>query len=275
MRCRDGSLAHLQRDIRNHTDEITVTGALAVAVDGALHLCRAGVHGNQRIGHAEADVVVGVNADVAGKCRARSSGDGGHFARQRTAVRVTQHHKIRPGLLRRKPCCHRIFGVVLVAVERVLCIVDDFLPLLFKKPNRVSDHRQILLRSGAQHLLHMQQPRLAKEGHHRRFGGDEQLDLRIVLGGDFLAARRAESGNLGVPPLALGSLFEKLNVLRVAPRPAAFHVMHTKGIQLFGHAQLVRNRETHAFALRAVTQCCVIYLNEVLHQKRRVAPPRA
>ena len=274
MRCGDGSLAHLQRDIRNHTDEITVAGALAVAVDGALHLRRAGVHGNQRIGHAEADVVVGVNADVAGKFLARGGGDGGHFARQRTAVRVTQHHKIRPGLLRRKPCCHRIFGVVLVAVERVLCVVDDFLPLLFQEPNRVGDHRQILLRSGAQYLFHVQQPRLAKESDHRCLSGDEQVDLRVVLGGDFLAARRTESGNLGVLPLALGRLFEKLDVLRVAPRPTALHVMHTKVVQLFGYTQLVRNRETHAFALRAVTQCRVINLNQILHQKRRVAPPR-
>ena len=31
-------------------------------------------------------------------------------------------------------------------------------------------------------FLHMQQPRLAEDGHHRRFCVDQQLHLRIIFG---------------------------------------------------------------------------------------------
>ena len=43
--------------------EVAVAGAFAVAVDRALHLHRAGAHGGQRVGHAEAAVVVRVDAE--------------------------------------------------------------------------------------------------------------------------------------------------------------------------------------------------------------------
>ena len=182
-----------------------------------------------------------MNPHVAGKPLTSGGCDGGHFARQRAAVGVAQHHKISPGLLRCEPRGQRVPRVVLVAVERMLGVVDDFFALLFQEPDRVADHRQVFLRRRAQHFLHVQQPRLAKDGDHRRLGVDEQLDLRVVLGGNFLAACRAEGGNLSVLPLAPRRLLEKLNVLWVTPRPAAFHVVHTKRIELLGHAQLVRH----------------------------------
>ena len=50
---------------RNDAGQIAIAGALAVAVDGALHLHRAGFERGQRVRHAEADVVVRVDADLA------------------------------------------------------------------------------------------------------------------------------------------------------------------------------------------------------------------
>ena len=114
----------------------------------------------------------------------------------------------------------------------------------------------------------MQKPCLAKDGDHRRLGVYKQLDLRIVFCSNFLAACRAEGGYLSVSPLALGCFLEKLNVLWIAPWPAALDIMHTKGIELLRHAQLVRYRETHTLALRAVTQCRIVDFHGILHQNR-------
>ncbi len=44
-------------------DEVAVAGAFAVAVDRALDLQRAGLDARERIGDAEAAIVVGVDAE--------------------------------------------------------------------------------------------------------------------------------------------------------------------------------------------------------------------
>ncbi len=50
---------------RNDAGQIAIAGALAVAVDGALHVHRAGFERGQGVRHAKADVVMRVNADRA------------------------------------------------------------------------------------------------------------------------------------------------------------------------------------------------------------------
>ncbi|GIT38563.1 MAG: hypothetical protein Ct9H300mP7_4840 [Verrucomicrobiota bacterium] len=63
---------------------------------------------------------------------------GTHFARQRTAVGIAQHHEICPGLLRWSHVGPRVVRVILIAVKRMLRIVDDFLPFFFRETRVVS-----------------------------------------------------------------------------------------------------------------------------------------
>ena len=56
------SHAHLQLQVGDDRDQVGVAGALADAVDRALHLRGAGFDGGQRVGDRAAGVVVGVDA---------------------------------------------------------------------------------------------------------------------------------------------------------------------------------------------------------------------
>src|SRR5436309_1475273 len=58
----DRTHAHLQRQVRDGRGEVAVAGALAVAVDRALHVGGAAPYARERVGDAAAGVVVGVHA---------------------------------------------------------------------------------------------------------------------------------------------------------------------------------------------------------------------
>src|SRR6266536_1486776 len=60
---RDRLDAHLQCEVRDDRGEVAVPGALAVAVDGSLHLCGAAPDSRERVGDAGAGVVVQVDGD--------------------------------------------------------------------------------------------------------------------------------------------------------------------------------------------------------------------
>ena len=59
---------------------------------------------------------------------------------------------------------------------------------------------------------------------------------------------------------------EKLDVLGIAAGPAAFNVMNPESVELLGDAELVRDREIDAFALRTVAQGRVIDFNLGFHK---------
>ncbi len=56
-------VSHLQLEGRHDRDQVRVPAALALAVDGSLHLRAAGLHGGQRVGHRQLAVVVGVDPE--------------------------------------------------------------------------------------------------------------------------------------------------------------------------------------------------------------------
>jgi len=69
---------HFQLKDGNDGGEVAISRALAVAVDRALDLCCARVHGRDRVGDAEFAVVVGVDTDGgAGKVGAHGHADRG------------------------------------------------------------------------------------------------------------------------------------------------------------------------------------------------------
>ena len=90
---RDRLDAHLQRQVRDDRREVAVAGALAVAVDRALHLRRAAAHARDRVGDTGAAVVVEVHrdADVVTEVGDDLADDALDLVRQRAAVRVAQH----------------------------------------------------------------------------------------------------------------------------------------------------------------------------------------
>ena len=184
--------------------------------------------------------------------------DGRNFARQTTAVRVAQHDKIRAGFFRRAPGVERVFGVELVAVERVFGVVDDELAVVFEKFHGVADHREIFFGRAAQDFLHVQHGGLAVDRDDGRAGFDEQAHLVVLLDGHAFLARRAEGRELGVLEFLLLRLRKELDVLGIGTWPAAFNIMNTKRIELLGDAELVRDREIDAFALTAVAQGRVV-----------------
>ena len=56
-------VTHFELQVGDNRNQIAVAATFAKAVDDALHLRRAGLHGGQRIGDAQFAIVVGVNAD--------------------------------------------------------------------------------------------------------------------------------------------------------------------------------------------------------------------
>ena len=196
----------------------------------------------------------------------RQRGDARDFLRQTAAVRVAQHDALRARLLGGLPRGQRVFRLVLETVEAVFGVVDDRFAVVLQKADGVADHRQVFVRLGAQHLGDVQQPRLADDGDDRCFRVENLPHQLVLLDGDALAAGHAERGDFGVLPLAPAGLRKKFHVLGIRAGPAAFDVMHPERVELLGDAELVRDREIDAFALRTVAQGRVIDFNLGFHK---------
>ena len=104
----------------------------------------------------------------------------------------------------------------------------------------------------------MQQGGFAVDGDDGGLRLKEEPHLVVEFHGGVLFAGGAESGEPGVPKFLLLGLSEKLDVLGIAPRPAAFDVMHAEGIEFVGDAEFVGDREVDAFALGTVAQGRVV-----------------
>ena len=188
------------------------------------------------------------------------------FVRQTAAVRVAEHDEIRARLFRRLPGGEGVFGIKLVAVEAMLGVVDDEFAVVLEEAHGVADHREIFFRRAAQDLLHMQHGSLAVDGHDGGAGLDEQAHLVVLLNGHALFARGTERREPRVFEFFLFGLGEELDVLGIAAGPAAFNVMHPERVELLGDAELVRDREIDAFALRTVAQGRVIDFDLGFHK---------
>src|SRR4029077_10946573 len=76
----------------------------------------------------------------------------------------------------------------------------------------------------------------------------------VLLHGVFGEPRGAEGGELGMLQIELAGPAEKLLVLGIRSRPAAFDVVDAQLIQLLGNDELVIHRERDGFALRAIAE---------------------
>ena len=108
-----------------------------------MHLHRAPLHGHERIGHAHASIVVRVDA----KGQRNPLGDLfdnlAHLAGQGTAISVAEHQNPRPTALGGQQGLNRVIGVGLIAVEKVLGVVDDLATARDQIGDRVLDQLQI------------------------------------------------------------------------------------------------------------------------------------
>ena len=264
-------LAQLQLQAGNDTGHVAIARAFAVAVHRGLHMARTGFDRSQRVRHAKADVVVRVDAHAAVEPADGGLRDGRNFTRQTAAVRVTQHHHVRTRLLGGLPGGDGVFRVELVAVEAMLGVVDDELPVVLEVTHGVADHAEVFVRRAAQDFLHMQHGGLAVDRHHGRLRLDEQAHLIVALNRRGLFPRGAEGGELGVLELAPLGLREELDVLRIAARPAALDVVNPEGVNALGDAELVRDREVDAFTLRAISEGRIVEFDCWFHHIPAVA----
>ena len=163
----------LERQVRYHRGEVAVSSPFAVAVQRSLDMGGAGLERGQRVGEAQADVVMRVDAEPGVQVGTRLSRDFRDLARHGSAIGVAQRDHVGARTLGGLPRGERVLRIVLVAIERVLGVVHDELSVLFQASHRVGHHRQVLFRRGLQYVMHVQQPGLSVDGDDGRSGREQ------------------------------------------------------------------------------------------------------
>ena len=267
-RFRQDLAALLQLQAGHHAEQVGVARPLAVPVRGALHVGDAGVDRDQGVGHAAGGVVVAVDAQPGLRAVADGGDDVAEFVRHHAAVRVAQRDQVGACLHGRPYHFQGVVRVGLVAVEEVLGVEEDPLPVLAQVGDRVRDHREVLLQRGPQGEKDVPVVTLGDESHDRRARfaqrGDQGIALRLHAG----PAGRAERGELRVPEVQFGGgAAEELGVLRDRAGPAALDEPDTELVQLPRDDQLVGHAEVQALLLRAVSQGRVVDVKGVVQHR--------
>ena len=208
--------SELELEVGDDGDEVGVAGALAVAVDAALHVRGAGRDRGERVGNGTAAVVVGVDADAGAGGLDHVEHDVGDPVGQHAAVGVAERDDLGAGLGSGAEDLERVLAVGAVAVEEVLGVEEHRLPLLAQVGDGVAHHREVLLQRGAQRELDVAVVRLRDEGDDPGAAVAEGCDVRVVRGAYAGPARRPERCELCVPEVELRSCAaEELGVLGV------------------------------------------------------------
>ena len=148
-----------------------------------MHEGRARRHAREGQSHTEPAVIVTMHPDLfRAELTHRMAHDGLEFIDQRSAVRVTERKIARTAAHRRRQRADRILGIGLVAVEKVLRIVDHLAALRDEVARRVFDHREVFFERGPEDLGHVERPRFPDDRHHRHSAVEEGAQLRIFVG---------------------------------------------------------------------------------------------
>ena len=241
-----------------------VAGALADAVDGALHLPGATAHGRQAVGHREAEVVVAVGAE-GGAVRVGHAADDGleerlHLVGRAVAHRVGQVHRGGAGRDHRLDDAAQEVEVAARGVlGRELHVGGD----VAGAPHRALGGGQALLAADPQLALEVQVG-----------GGDEGVDAgaggrreRLRGAVDVGVVGPRQRGHHGAPH----GRGHRVHGLRVGGRgdgePGLEHV-HAEGVERTRHPQLLGDRHREPGRLLAVAQRRVEdpYGGAVVHQ---------
>ena len=185
--------------------------------------------------------------------------DVGDPGREHAAVGVAQRHDVGPGLGRGPEHLQGVVAVGAVAVEEVLGVEEDPLPLGGQVGDGVTHHREVLLQRGAQRQLDVAVVGLGDQRHHRGARVAQRGHQRVVGGLHAGAAGGAERGQLGVLQVELlARAAEELGVLGVGAGPAALDEAHPELVDRSRDVQLVLHREVEALLLGAVAQRGVV-----------------
>ena len=185
--------------------------------------------------------------------------DVGDPARQHAAVGVAQRDDLGAGLGGDPQHLERVVAVGAVAVEEVLGVEEDPLPLGAQVRHGVADHREVLLERGAQRQLDVPVVGLGDQGHDPGAAVAQRRHQRVVGGRDPGTPGGTEGRQLGVLEVELlASAAEELGVLRVGARPAALDEADAELVDVPRDVQLVEDREVQALLLGAVAQGRVV-----------------
>ena len=238
--------------MQRHHDllERRVAGALADAVDRALHLTRAALDRRQRVGHRQAEIVVAVRAedDLVGvrDALADAAEEVQHFVRRRVADGIGQIDRRRADLDDRLDDAAE---EVEVASRGVLGRELHVEGVLARVADRVHRRLEALLAGHAQLRLQVQIR-----------GRDERVDAALrrrldrpgrLLEVGAMAARQAgddRTADLG------GDLADRFGVGRRGDRKAGLDDVHAERIELTGELQLLGRPEREPGRLLAVAQ---------------------
>ena len=263
MRQRIG--AHFER----HHDlfERRVAGALADAVDRALDLPRAGLHGGQRVRDGQAEIVVAVRRQDRAVADARAHGreHALDIGRQRVADRVGQVDRRRAGVDRR---------------------LGD-----------LAEEREVAARRILRRELHVVAIRRARGRRPTRpargtaRAADAQLVFEVNVGGGeedvnararrlrqrrpgAIDVRRDRAGQAGDdrPPHGAGNGAHRLEVAIRRDREAGLDDVHAEAIELLRQAQLLGRGHAEAGRLLAVAKRRVEHLNPGCGRHLGVSP---
>ena len=89
----------------------------------------------------------------------------------------------------------RVRRVVAEAVEEVLGVEDHLVDVALEVAHGVVDDLEVGLLRDAQIVAHVQVPGLAEDGHHRRLGAQQLVEVVVLAGACAGAPRRAEGGD--------------------------------------------------------------------------------
>ncbi len=211
---------------------------------------------------------MGVHADLVGaELGDDARDDGFEIIHEGAAVGVAEGEVARSTLDCGGEGLEGVVGVGLVAVEKVLGVVNHLAALGGDVADGVLDHGEVFLERGAQDLGDVEGPGLAHEGEHGRLGLEQGLELRVLGGGDAGAAGGAEGGEFGVLELQLFGLGEEGDVAGVGAGEAALDVVHPEGVELLRDEQFVGHGEADALPLGAIAEGGVVDFNGVAHGK--------
>ncbi len=184
------TVAVLEDQVGDDARQVGVAAPLADAVDRALDVAGARLHGRQRVGHAQAAVVVAVDAERHVAQRRSHGLDAlSDLFGQSPAVGIAQDQPGGAGLLRGPQRGQGVFGIRLPSVKEVLGVENDFSAGLGQEGDRIPNHGQVLFVAGLQDVADVQVPALAHEGHDVGLTGQKACRLRAPSSVPRLSAR--------------------------------------------------------------------------------------
>ncbi len=223
--------SQLELDVCQNRCEVCVAAALAKARQCSLYVHRARLQRHDAVGNRHAAVVVRMNAYGNGKPRGNEPGCFVNVVRKGSAVRIAEAEAVRAAL---NGCFQRLQGIVgvgLVAVEKMLRVVDYFLAAGFQVSYGFRDHAEVFFQLCAQNFRYVDIPGFAEDGDAFRPCGKQRADVCVVFHRNVLAPGASECRELGVTQRVRAKQLKELHVLGVGAGVSGFDIIHAEVVE--------------------------------------------